>query len=146
MLRRSPRVHHPLPASMITFEPQTPIAHRTRSCLKVSPLAASSQTFPSKFLQWWDASEVLHGNQWSPLALDVLDPDTFQSLEHCVFCRHPLMGPDWNTSYYNNLGCICQFIGVNPSNPAKQRVKGTNTLHAIRYDNIPLDRQKGIAF
>ena len=56
------------------------------------------------------------------------------------------MGPDWNTSYSNDLGCICQGISVDPTDPAKQRVKGTNTLHAIRYDNITLDRRKGISF
>ena len=33
-------------------------------------------TFPPEFLQGWSASEVLYGNQWSPLALSVLDPKT----------------------------------------------------------------------
>ena len=56
------------------------------------------------------------------------------------------MSPDWNTSYSNELGCLCQGIGVNPTNPTKQRVKGTNTFHAIRYNDTPLDRRKGIAF
>ena len=42
--------------------------------------------------------------------------------------------------------CICLGIGINPSNSAKQQLKGTNTFHAIRYNNIPLDQQKGIAF
>ena len=55
------------------------------------------------------------------------------------------MGPDWNTYYSNELGRICQGIGVNPTNPAKKRVKVTNTFHAIHYKDIPLDRQKGIA-
>ena len=80
MLRQSTGVHHPAPAVLITVEPPTPIAHCTRSCLKVSPLAASSQTFPSKFFQGWASSEVLHGNQWSLLALAVLDPEIGQYL------------------------------------------------------------------
>ena len=55
------------------------------------------------------------------------------------------MVPNWNTYYSNELGRICQGIGVDPTDPAKQRVKGTNTFHTICYNNIPLDRQKGIA-
>ena len=50
------------------------------------------------------------------------------------------MGPDWNKSYSNKLGRLCQGIGVNPTDPAKHQVKGTNRFHAICYDNIPLDR------
>ena len=42
MLLRSPRVHHPSPEVSITVNPPTPIAHRTRSRLKVSPLSSSS--------------------------------------------------------------------------------------------------------
>ena len=56
------------------------------------------------------------------------------------------MGPDWNTSYSNELVRLCQGIGVDPTNPNKQRVKGTNTFHSICYDDTPLDQQKGIAF
>ena len=81
ILRRSPRVYQSPEVSTPSNQP-TPIAHQTRSCLKVSPLSASSRTFTSEFLQGWAASEVLHGNQWSPLALSVLDPETGQSLEH----------------------------------------------------------------
>ena len=56
------------------------------------------------------------------------------------------MGTDWNTSYYNECGRICQGIDVDPTNPAKQRLKGTNTFHDICYNDIPLEQQKGIAF
>ena len=56
------------------------------------------------------------------------------------------MGPDWNTSYSNELVRLFQVIGVDPTNLAKQQVKGTNTFHYICYDNIPLDQRKGIAF
>ena len=62
MLRQYSRVRHPSPAVPTTGEPPTPISHCTCSLLKVSPLASSSRTFPSKFLQGWAASEVLHGN------------------------------------------------------------------------------------
>ena len=144
-LRRSPRVHTS-PNMPIKVDEPAPVAHRTRTRLKMSPLATASRTSPSKFIKIWAASAVLHGNQWSPLVLFVLDPETGQSLEHRALRRHPRLGPDWNTSYSNELGRLCQGIGVNPADPSKQRVEGTNTFHPIRYENIPLDRRKEIAF
>ena len=105
------------------------MAHRTRARLKMSPLAAASRTFPSEFIKVWAASEVLHGNQWYPLALSVLDPETSQLLEHRALRRHPRLGPDCNTSYSNKLGRMCQGIGVDPADPSNQRVEGTNTFH-----------------
>ena len=56
------------------------------------------------------------------------------------------MVPNWNTSYSNKLGRLFQGIGVDPTNPTKHLVKGTNNFHAIHYDGISLERQKGIAF
>ena len=56
------------------------------------------------------------------------------------------MVPDWNTLYSNELGRLCQGIGFDPTNPAKQRVIGTNTFHTICYDDTPLDLRKVIAF
>ena len=102
-LRRSPRVHTSPDAPIKVDEP-APVAHRTRARLKLSPLSAASRTFPSEFIKGWAASEVLHGNQWYPLTLSVLDPETGQSLEHRALRRHPRMGPDWNTYYSNKLG------------------------------------------
>ena len=122
------------------------MAHRTCACLKLLPLAAASRTFPSEFIKGWAASEVLHGNQWSPLALSVLDPETGQLLEYRALRRHPRLDPDWNTSYSNELGRLFQGIGVDPSDPSKQRIEGTNTFHPIRYENMPLDQRKEIAF
>ena len=55
------------------------------------------------------------------------------------------MVSNWNTSYSKKIGRLCQGIVVDPTDPAKQRVKGTNTFHAICYYDIPLDQQKGIA-
>ena len=143
-VRRSPRVHTS-PNAPITVDDPAPVANRTRARLKLSPLATASRTFPSKFIKTWAASAFLHGNQWSPPALSVLDPETGQSLEHRALRRHPLLGPDWNTSYSNELGRLCQGIGVDPADPSKQRLEGTNIFHPIRYENIPLDRRKEIA-
>ena len=137
-LRQSPRVH-PSPAAPNKVKEPAPVAHRTRARLKLLPLAAASRTLPSEFIEGWAASEVLHGNQWSPLALSVLDPETGQSLEHRALRRHLRLGPDRNTSYSNELGRLCQGIGINPADPSKQHVEGTNNFHPIRYEDIPLD-------
>ena len=93
---------------------------RRSSDLAQSSVATASRTSPSEFIKTWAASAVLHGNQWSPLALSVLDPETGQSLEHRALRRHPRLGPDWNTSYSNELGRLCQGIGTNPSDPSNQ--------------------------
>ena len=130
----------------ITVNDPATVAHRTRASLKLSPLATAIRTFPSKFIKTLAASAVLHGNQWSPLALSVLDPETGQSLEHRALRRHPCLGPKWNTSYSNELGRLLQGIDTNPSDPSKKHVEGKNTFHPIRYENIPLDRRKDIAF
>ena len=137
---------HTSPNTPIKVDEPAPVAHRTCARLKLSPLATASRTSPSEFIKTWAASAVLYGNQWSPLALSILDPETGQSLEHRVLRRHPRLGPDWNTSYSNELGRLCQGIGVDPSDPSKQRVEGTNTFPPIRYENIPLDLRKEIAF
>jgi hypothetical protein len=117
-----------------------PVAHRTRS-RRISPVAAASRVFPSDFLSLWAASDSIHG-----AALSVLDPATGKSLEHRALRRHPRLGPAWATSYSNELGRLCQGIGSDASDPAKQRVEGTDTFHVLRYEDIPPDRRKGVAF
>ena len=51
-----------------------------------------------------------------------------------------------STLYKNELGCLCQGIGTDPTDPTQKRVKGTYTFHVILYDDFPPDRRKGIAF
>ena len=63
---------------VITDDTQEPVAHRT--CSRVSSLSTASCTFPPEFIERWAASKVLHGNQWEPLALSVLDTETAQTL------------------------------------------------------------------
>ena len=79
-----------------------PVAHRTRS--RISALSASSRTFPREFIEQWATSEVLHGNQWEPLALSVLDAESGKSLEHRALRRHPRLDDTWNASYSNEMG------------------------------------------
>ena len=86
-LRQYPRVHTS-PAAPIKVEEPTPVAHGTRACLKLLPLATASRTFPSEFIKGWAASEVLHGNQWYPLALSVLYPETGKHGKTHVESKH----------------------------------------------------------
>ena len=130
-----------VPIEVIYYEP---ITHRTRS--RISALSASRRTFPSEFLERWAASEVLHGNQWAPLALSVIDTKIGESLEHSALRRQPRLSNMWNTFYSNNIGRLCQVIGTDPKYPTKELLNGTNTFHIICYEDIPLERRKVIDF
>ena len=79
-----------------------PVAHRI--CSRISALYASGRTFSSDFIKQWAASEVLHGNQWTPLSLSVIRTKTGESLEHRALRHHPCLAKTWNMSYSNDLG------------------------------------------
>ncbi len=79
----------------------------------------------------------------SPSALSILDPTTGDFLEHCQLCYDPHYKTTWDTSYANELGCLCQGIGFGPT-PNSQRVAGTDTFCLIDYNNIPLHKRKEI--
>jgi hypothetical protein len=57
---------------------------------------------------------------------------------------HPNLSTTWNTSYANELGCLCQGIGTGPNNG--KQVKSTNTLFHIQYDMIPAKRHREITY
>ena len=44
------------------------------------------------------------------------------------------------------LGRLCQGVGTNTADPSKPRVKGTDTLKPIAYDNIPRDRKHEVTY
>ena len=113
----------------INLHSNEPVSHRTRS--RISALSASIRALPSDFIERWAASEVLHGNQWDPLALAVLDTKNGQTLEYRTLRRHPWLGATWNTSYGNKLSQLYQVIGVYPKDPTKEQLEGNNTFHAI---------------
>ena len=76
-------------------------------------------------------------------ALSVLDTATGEFLEHRQLRRDPKFKPTWDTSYANELGRLCQGIGVGPK-PNSKRVEGTNTFFRIDYDAIPVHKRKEI--
>ena len=43
------------------------------------------------------------------------------------------------------MGRLCQGVGIGKNNPGK-RVEGTNTFHAIKFENIPEDKVKEICY
>ena len=63
-----------------------------------------------------------------------------QSLGYRQLRKHPLYKDVWNTSYADELGCLCQGIGTGPGGKG-QRISGTDTFFAIQYDDIPADRR-----
>jgi hypothetical protein len=77
------------------------------------------------------------------LALLVLDPSTGKFLEHRQLCQDPCYKATWDTSYANELGCLCQGIGTG-NNPTAQRVSVTNTFFLINYQDIPAHKKKEI--
>jgi hypothetical protein len=72
-----------------------------------------------------------------------LDPVTGELLEHCQLCRDPRHKATWDSSYANELGCLCQGIGSG-STPNSQQVAGTNTFFLIDYQDIMSHKRKEI--
>jgi hypothetical protein len=86
-------------------------------------------------------SSLVKINHFDPSAFSVLDPVTGELLEHCQLCRDPRHKATWDTSYANELGHLCQGIGLG-STPNSQRVVGTNTFILIDYQDIPSHKCK----
>jgi hypothetical protein len=82
-------------------------------------------------------------DQFDPSAFSVLDPVTGELLEHRQLCRDPRYKATWDTSYANDIGCLCQGIGLG-STPNSQRVAGTNTFFLIDYQDISSHKHKEI--
>jgi hypothetical protein len=75
-------------------------------------------------------------------ALLVLNPSTGKFLKHCQLHRDPRYKATWDT-YANELGRLCQGIGMGPS-PNTKQVVGTNTFFLINYRDIPCHKRKKI--
>ena len=73
--------------------------------------------------------------------MPVLYPDTGDTLEYRQLCLHPKYRYIWETSYYNELGRLCQGIYRGDKWPKKKRVSGTETFQVIIYEDIPGDRR-----
>ncbi len=82
-------------------------------------------------------------DHFDPSAFSVLDPVTGELLEHRQLCRDLRYKATWDTSYANELGRLCQGIGLG-STLNSQRVAGTNTFFLIDYQDIPSHKRKEI--
>jgi hypothetical protein len=72
-------------------------------------------------------SSLVKIDHFDPSAFSVLDPVTGELLEHRQLRHDPHYKATWDTSYANELGHLCQGIGLG-STPNSQRVAGTNKL------------------
>ena len=79
----------------------------------------------------------------SSAAFSVLDPASGTYLEHRQLRRDPCYKATWDTSYANELGRLCQGVGVGDT-PSGQRVAGTDTFFLINYADIPAHKRKEI--
>ncbi len=79
----------------------------------------------------------------SPEALLVLNPSTGKFLKHPQLRCDPRFKATWDMSYTNELGQLCQGIGLGSSSN-KKRVAGTNTFFLIDYHNILVHKRKEI--
>ena len=77
------------------------------------------------------------------VALSVLDPSTDEFLENCQLCWDPCYKATWDTSYANELGRLCQEIGLGTTTNSK-RVPGTTTFFIINYHDIPAHKRTEI--
>ncbi len=82
-------------------------------------------------------------NHFDPSAFSVLDPVTGELLEQHQLCHAPRYKATWDTSYANELGPLCQGIGLG-STPNSQRIAGTNIFFLIDYQDISSHKRKEI--
>jgi len=75
----------------------------------------------------------------------VYDEDSGQMLEYQQLIKHPCLSKIWSPSYSNDMGSLCQGIGVGPDGTGKC-VDGTDTFHVIRFEDIPKDRLKEVCY
>ena len=79
----------------------------------------------------------------TPSALAVLDPAMGEFLEHCQLRWNPRYKTAWDNSYANDLGSLCQGIGVGPK-PGSKGVAGTNTFLTVDYNDILAHKKKQV--
>jgi hypothetical protein len=63
----------------------------------------------------------------SPAVLSVLDPATGEFLEHRQLRQDPHYTATWDTSYANELGQLCQGVGIG-NTPSGQQVAGIDAF------------------
>ena len=118
----------------------TPIASRTR--------ARTTTTNRFALLATYNDDDDNNDNTETDkrMALPVLDAATGKMLEHCQLRQHPDYKEVWDRSYSNELGRLCQGIGVKEDDPTAKRVEGTDTFRPIQYNDIPHERRQDVTY
>ena len=93
---------------------------------------------PAPFPSGSIAERVAARCQGQETANPVLDYETGNLLEYRQLLRHPKYSKDWNISAANEFGRLAQGDGG--------QIKGTNTIHFIQKDEIPLDWRRDVTF
>ena len=105
------------------------MAHSTPTTPGIPTRSSSNTTRPHSYNT--RHSIKLHG------ACAVIDPVSGKSLEYRHLIRHPQYKKIWSGSMSNEIGRLAQ---------GNNKVKGTNTMFFITYDDIPFDRRKDITY
>ena len=71
-------------------------------------------------------------------AFAVLDDKSGKMLNYRQLLRHPDLRGTWSNSSANEFGRLAQGVGG--------RIKGTDTIRFIRYEDIPKDRRKDVTY
>ena len=105
-----PRVNQPVSLDQ-------PIAHRTRPKTKVSVPIEQPVTHRAVSRIKVAENDVVAAIVSDLLAAPVMDEETVEMLEFRQLRSHPKSKKIWDMSYANELGCLCQGVGVKKEDP-----------------------------
>ena len=77
-------------------------------------------------------------------ALPVLDVKSGKLLGHKQLRQHPCLKKTWDTSYTNELDCLCQGVCEGTTRLNIQHIAGTSTFRVINYNDIPENKRSDI--
>ena len=70
--------------------------------------------------------------------------ESSKMLDHKQLQRHSCLKKTWDTSYANELGCLCQGVDAGTTGPNNQHMAGTSTVCVINYNDIPKNKRSNI--
>ena len=106
---------------------------------KNEPISARriSRTFSQQYTTP-SLSRSLAAQLLTHVAHSILDHDTGKQLNYGQLRKHPKFQKTWNQSFSNEMGRLCQGVGIGKNNLGN-RVEGPNTFHAFKFEDIPED-------
>ena len=139
-----------------TVDDQEPISRRTRSIksnqtgniLKKTSEPISQRTKSKNFEQKYTTpthSRALATHMLTNMENSVLEHETGKKLNYGQLRKNPRPQETWKTSFSNEMGRLCQGVGTSPNGKGK-RIEITNTIFAIKFENIQKDRLNEICY